>query len=67
MKNAVGKTCRAGLYASSGAPGPSEQRKATVIATYPGTPLLVEVALPAERYDGAKGWIKALLTGVELP
>ena len=64
LKNAVGKTCRAGLYA---APDASGQRKATMIATYPGTPLLVEVALPADRYDGAKGWIKTLLAGVELP
>ncbi len=64
LKNAVGKICRAGLYA---APEASGQRKATMIATYPGTPLLVEVVLPAERYDGAKGWIKTLLAGVELP
>ena len=64
LQTSGGKSCRAGLYAGANASG---VREATVLATYPRTGLLVEIILAADRYDGAKGWIKTLLTGAELP
>ncbi len=64
LQTSGGKSCRAGLYAGANASG---VREATVLATYPRTGLLVEIILAADRYDGAKGWIKTLLAGVELP
>ena len=39
---------------------------AMLIASYPGTPVLVIIVIPADQYNASQSWMIATITGIQL-